>query len=346
MVVVTPAKEHLASYVAALERGWSADTQRGALAAREELDRIRADPDAFLAAMTDRDANGGPVTLPDGTQVARLPGLRRFLWDGEFCGSIGLRWQRGTTALPPHCLGHIGYAVVPWKQRLGFATLALAHMLQQARDEGLAHVTITTDPDNVASQRVIVANGGVLVECFVKPVQFGAKPGLRYRVDLAPRGQAGPDLFGGDRNGSMPAATVVPVLQYPDVVEAAAWLGRAFGFAERLRIGTHRIQMAVGEGALVLAQAPRQDATSSVGSPRDEGAVRHSVMVRVRDARGHHDAAVRAGARITGAVADQPYGERQYTALDLSGHAWTFSQTLRDTEPAAWGGTLVEGVPT
>jgi Predicted acetyltransferase len=43
-------------------------------------------------------------------------------------------------------------------------------------------VEITTDPDNIASQRVIEANGGILVEHFIKPQQFGCKPGLRFRI--------------------------------------------------------------------------------------------------------------------------------------------------------------------
>src|SRR5260370_1107296 len=84
--------------------------------------RIAADGDAFLASLVDKEAAGDPITLPDGMTVPRLPGYRRWLWDGEFCGSIGLRWQRGTEALPPYCLGHIGYAVVPWKQGRGYAT--------------------------------------------------------------------------------------------------------------------------------------------------------------------------------------------------------------------------------
>ena len=95
-----------------------------------------------------------------------------------------MRWQPGSTTLPPHCLGHIGYAVVPWKQRRGYATLALALFLPQARAKGLPFVEITTDPDNVASRRVIAANGGTLVEKFIKPAQFGSKPGLRYRIAL------------------------------------------------------------------------------------------------------------------------------------------------------------------
>src|SRR5215813_10399338 len=152
MQLVRPGSEHLATYVAALERGWSADNERGVEAAREELCRIRADAVAFLASMEDREAKGPPITLPDGSTAKRLPGFKRWLWDGEFCGSIGLRWQRGTTALPPTCLGHIGYSVVPWKRRRGYATEALRLLLPEARGEGLPHVEITTDVDNLPSQ--------------------------------------------------------------------------------------------------------------------------------------------------------------------------------------------------
>jgi predicted acetyltransferase len=95
-----------------------------------------------------------------------------------------LRWQPGTTELPPHCLGHIGYAVVPWKQRRGYATSALRLILPEAKAVGLSYVEITTDPDNIPSQRVIAANGGILVERFTKPPQFGSKPGLRFRIYL------------------------------------------------------------------------------------------------------------------------------------------------------------------
>lgn len=184
MKLVWPSRDYLPSYVAALGRGWSPDNLLGQVAAQEELRRIAADPDAFLASLVDRHAATGPVTLPDGTTVARLPGYRRWMWDGEFCGSIGFRWQPGTEALPPHCLGHIGYAVVPWKQGRGYATAALREILRDAKIEGLRYVEITTAPDNLASQRVIEANGGVLIEEFVTPVVLGGKLELRYRVQI------------------------------------------------------------------------------------------------------------------------------------------------------------------
>jgi len=184
MELVRPGTAHLPTYVAALERGWSADNERGVEAAREELARIQADAAAFLATMEDREAKGPPVSLPDGSTIKRIPGFKRWMWDGEFCGSIGLRWQPGTTALPPHCLGHIGYAVVPWKQGLGYAKSALSLILPEAKAVGPRYVELTTDPDNIASQRVIAANGCVLVERFIKPPQFGSKPGLRFRISL------------------------------------------------------------------------------------------------------------------------------------------------------------------
>ncbi len=182
MQLVHPSPKHLAGYVAALERGWSADNERGIDAAREELSRIHADSAAFLASMEDREGKGLPVTFPDGSTAKCIPGFRRWMWDGEFCGSIGLRWQPGTSALPPHCLGHVGYAVVPWKQHRGYAKSALRLILPEAKAVGLPYVEITTDPDNIASQRVIEANGGILVEHFIKPPQFGCKPGLRFRI--------------------------------------------------------------------------------------------------------------------------------------------------------------------
>jgi predicted acetyltransferase len=183
MELVWPASEYLASYVAALEKGWSPDNLRPQ-AALEELARIEKDAERFLAEQVDRDAAGPKVILPDGREVSRLPGYAQWMWDGEFCGSISFRWQPGTEELPPYCLGHIGYSVVPWKRGRGYATRALQLVLPQARGEGLSYVQIVTDVTNVASQRVIEANGGKLIERFKKPSAYGDHDGLRYRILL------------------------------------------------------------------------------------------------------------------------------------------------------------------
>jgi uncharacterized glyoxalase superfamily protein PhnB len=74
---------------------------------------------------------------------------------------------------------------------------------------------------------------------------------------------------------------------------------------------------------------------------RDQGdASVSSVLVRVEDADSHHERAAEHGARIVRPLTDHPYGERQYTAEDIGGHRWTFSQTIADVDPASWGGTL------
>ena len=184
MNLVWPSLDYLPGYVAALERGWSPDNLRSEATAREHLARIEANAAAFLTSLVDLEATGSPITLPDGTTAPRLPGYQRWLWDGEFCGSIGFRWQRGTEALPPYCLGHVGYSVVPWKRRLGYATRALREVLEDARERGLRYVEITTAVGNTASQRVIEANGGVFVEEFVTPPALGGCQELRYRVPL------------------------------------------------------------------------------------------------------------------------------------------------------------------
>lgn len=186
MQLVWPAEEYLPSYKAALQRGWSPDTTRAA-AAKEELERIDENPAHFLSLQIDREARGGPVRLPDGSMVPRLPGFKMWIWDGEFCGSLGFRWQPGTTDLPPHCLGHVGFSVVPWKRRQGYATNGLRLFLREVEKEGLPFVELTTDVDNIGSQRVITANGGELVEHFVKPAAYNGREALRYRIYFVKR---------------------------------------------------------------------------------------------------------------------------------------------------------------
>jgi uncharacterized glyoxalase superfamily protein PhnB len=139
------------------------------------------------------------------------------------------------------------------------------------------------------------------------------------------------------QNRSVPAATVIPVLIYPDVREAVAWLGQAFGFVERVRIGeNHRSQLRFGDGALIVA-----DVRGDRRPPRP-GEVTHSVMVRVEDARAHCEQARTHGARILMEPTDFEYGERQYNAEDPFGHHWTFTETLRDVAPEDWGGETVQ----
>lgn len=188
--LLLPTPTLLPGFIAALERGWSPDTTRGPLAALELLDKLHDDPASFFVTAHDPEAKGPPVTLPDGTQRPRLPGLTRWIWDAAdagpagFVGSINLRWMPGHAPLPSHVLGHCGYGVVPWQRQRGHATRALGLMLGVAREQGLPFVELTTDEDNAPSQRVITAQGGVLLGPFQKDAAFGGKTALRYRIAL------------------------------------------------------------------------------------------------------------------------------------------------------------------
>lgn len=185
MQLVVPAAEHLPSYKAALERGWSPNNMDCERHRLRELGEIEADPALFLAQMTDREAKAGDIQLPDGSMVKRLPGIRRWMWDGEFCGSIGFRWQDGTEELPPHLLGHIGYAVVPWKRGQGLSAKAVRAILPEARALGMRYVTLTADADNPASLRSIAKAGGVPMGTRAKPAEYQDGEEIEwFRIDL------------------------------------------------------------------------------------------------------------------------------------------------------------------
>ena len=134
-------------------------------------------------------------------------------------------------------------------------------------------------------------------------------------------------------NRSIPPATVVPVLVYPDVREAVDWLTAAFGFVERTRIGdSHRAQMSIGsEGAMVVAD------TNSERQPPAADIVTHEIKVRVNDVDAQFERARRAGATVLEPPTDRGYGERECTVQDLAGHRWQFSETLRDVSPEEFG---------
>src|SRR5215831_10474613 len=131
-------------------------------------------------------------------------------------------------------------------------------------------------------------------------------------------------------NRSLPPGSIFPELVYADLGKAVEWLCRVFGFAERVRIADHRCQLVFGDASMVAIGG---------GAPANEQ-VSHSVMLRVENADEHFERAQRSGAKIIRSPETYPFGERQYTAEDIGGHRWTFTQTVADIAPEQWGGKV------
>ena len=127
-------------------------------------------------------------------------------------------------------------------------------------------------------------------------------------------------------NRTMPACTIIPVLVYTDVNKAIAWLCENFGFKERWRAGNHRAQLMFDQGAIVVKDCSDTHSKSSI-------------IVRVSSVDSHYLIAKQHGVQMLQPLTDYPYGERQYTAVDIGGHEWTFTQSIADVPPEDWGGT-------
>jgi uncharacterized glyoxalase superfamily protein PhnB len=135
-------------------------------------------------------------------------------------------------------------------------------------------------------------------------------------------------------NRSAPPATITPVLLYPDVRAAVAWLEAAFGFREAVRIGDgHRAQMRVGTDAAIVVAESGGKPVSVVGI--------QALKFRVDDVDAAFTRATAAGARVVQEPKTWEYGERSGVVEDLTGHRWELTQTVRDVAPEEWGGVTV-----
>lgn len=136
-------------------------------------------------------------------------------------------------------------------------------------------------------------------------------------------------------NRSIPDAALIPVRSYPDIDAAVTWLREVLGGRERLRIPGHRVQLTVGNGAVVVAE------WDPVATPATGGRPPAVLMVRVADVDAAFARAMALGFAPLGEPTDHHYGERQASVRDPAGHAWMLTQTIADVDPASWGGELV-----
>ncbi len=132
------------------------------------------------------------------------------------------------------------------------------------------------------------------------------------------------------------APTVVPTLAYGDVPRAAAWLGRAFGFRERVDArltwdGGAMTWMDLDDALIHL----QTTGGHGVSVPRD-GHATQALKVYVADVDAHFAQARGAGATIVSEPTDGFWGGRIYRATDLEGHPWEISQRGVDLAAPLW----------
>ena len=131
--------------------------------------------------------------------------------------------------------------------------------------------------------------------------------------------------------------SISPVMFYEDLNEAAAWLGTAFGFAERLadRItdgdGTvQHAELTLGNGLIILSTAYDGFVSPSAGSTHHQ-----LLYVFVDNVDEHCEIARTAGAVITSEPATRDYGARVYGAEDYAGYHWIFAQQIQKAAAVA-----------
>jgi predicted acetyltransferase len=174
--LLRPSTRHARSYVVALKEGF----RRGAQEAISDrrIRQIEGDFAGYVAAITDQ---RGRIRLPNGEIVPKVPFSVLWLVEGDqFIGEASIRHELNAYLMQEG--GHVGYGIRPSRQRQGYGRLILALTLEECRAVGLERVLVTCLQDNVASARIIEANGGQLENVIPDPA--GRGPLRRYWISL------------------------------------------------------------------------------------------------------------------------------------------------------------------
>jgi predicted acetyltransferase len=174
--LVLASTDYRDDYIQALREGF----RRGDQAAMKPgaIDKIEADFEGFVAELT---RQTGDILLPNGKLVPRVPHDMCWLVDGDtFIGETGIRYRLNDWLL--QIGGHVGYGIRPKFQRKGYGKLILKLALDRLRTSGVDRALITCYDHNIASVKVIEANGGLLDNIIDDP--RGGGKSRRYWIDL------------------------------------------------------------------------------------------------------------------------------------------------------------------
>lgn len=174
--LVLASKDYHDDYIQALREGFRRGDQ--SRMKPSAIDKIDADFESYLDELTKQT---GDIHLPDGTLIPRVPQDICWLVDGStFIGETGIRYRLNDWLV--QIGGHVGYGIRPKFQRQGYGRLILKLALDRLRAGGVGRALITCYDHNIASAKVIEANGGILDNIIDDP--RGGGKSRRYWIEL------------------------------------------------------------------------------------------------------------------------------------------------------------------
>jgi PhnB protein len=129
--------------------------------------------------------------------------------------------------------------------------------------------------------------------------------------------------------------TVTPYLTISGASDAIEFYKKAFGAKEIFRmagpdgkVGHAEIQ--IGDSRVMLADESPMMGTKS---PLSLGGTHSGIVLYVEDVDSLFNQAVAAGAKVTGPLKNQPYGDRMGSIEDPFGHKWHLGTHIEDVAP-------------
>jgi PhnB protein len=131
--------------------------------------------------------------------------------------------------------------------------------------------------------------------------------------------------------------TLTPYLYLSDAGAAIEFYKNAFGAQEIVRLpgpdgkGVMHAELKIGDSRIMMSEEMPQRGSRS---PKTLGGPSGAVHLYVEDADATFDRAVKAGAKVTCAMMDAPWGDRFGKLTDPFGHDWSIATHKEDVSPA------------
>lgn len=172
--LILPSPEYKDSFIAAVREFQAENNSRAQSYQVLDMDLLQSDFDSYLQQLENKRQGIG---LPEGYVAA----TNFWLVDnGEYIGKLDIRHQY--TDYLHQIGGIIGYDIRPSQRGHGYGKLLLKLGLEQARQMDFDELIITCDVDNLASRKVMEANGGQLVNQV--PAGAGLPDKLRFSFPM------------------------------------------------------------------------------------------------------------------------------------------------------------------